>query len=82
MKTPKEIFDNRYLYYRDMLRKPAIPLEARQLIFDVMEEYHKSQLKNLGVIGDVSICQRCKGDKKLMVGDGTGGLKVILCDEC
>jgi hypothetical protein len=53
MKTPKEIFDNRYLYYRDMLNKPAIPLEARHLIFDVMEEYHQSKLKNIGDIGNV-----------------------------
>ena len=45
MKTAKQIFDNRYSYYRDMLRKPAIPLEARQLIFHVMEEYHKVKLK-------------------------------------
>jgi len=39
MKTSKEIFDAKYEYYRNMLRKPAIPLEARQLIFDCMEEY-------------------------------------------
>ena len=65
MKTPKEIFDNRYLYYRDMLNKPAIPLEARQLIFDVMEEYHQSKLKNIGVIGDVVGFNNTDRDDKL-----------------
>lgn len=54
MKTPKEIFDNRYIHYRDMLNKPAIPLEARQLIFDVMEEYHQSKLKNHSDLSHVS----------------------------
>ena len=39
MKTAKQIFDSRYEYYRNMENKPAIPLEARQMIFDAMEEY-------------------------------------------
>tara|TARA_R110000772_G_scaffold50113_1_gene115305 strand:+ start:159 stop:518 length:360 start_codon:yes stop_codon:yes gene_type:complete len=47
MKTAKEIFDKRYLYYRDMLNKPAIPLEARQLIFDAMEEYAQSKVNDV-----------------------------------
>ena len=37
--------------------------------------------KNHGVIGDVSNCQKCNGDKSLMVGDGKGGLKVIKCND-
>lgn len=49
MKTPKDIFDNRYIYYRDALGKPPIPLEARQLIFDLMEEYHETKVKNLTI---------------------------------
>ena len=39
MKTAKQIFDSRYEYYRNMENKPAIPLEARQMIFDAMELY-------------------------------------------
>ena len=53
MKTPKQIFDNRYLYYREALDRPAIPLEARQLIFNVMQEYANETVKNL-TIPDVS----------------------------
>tara|TARA_R110001592_G_C12624497_1_gene698407 strand:- start:52 stop:294 length:243 start_codon:yes stop_codon:yes gene_type:complete len=56
--TPKEIFDKRYLYYRDMLNKPAIPLEARQLIFDVMEEYHQNKVNNV-VLNNFSCCGNC-----------------------
>ena len=41
----KEIFDKKYEYYRNMLNKPAIPLEARQLIFDCMEDYKDAELK-------------------------------------
>ena len=39
MKTPKEIFDKRYEFYRNIENKPPIPLEARELIFNVMQEY-------------------------------------------
>ena len=49
MKTPKEIFDNRYLYYRDALGRPKIPLEARQLIFNLMQEYANETIKNLKI---------------------------------
>jgi len=40
---PKEVFDRKYEVYRNLLRKPAIPLEARQMIFDAMEEYAQSK---------------------------------------
>jgi len=47
MTKAKEIFDKRYLYYRDALKKTVIPLEARQLIFNVMQEYADQQTKEL-----------------------------------
>jgi len=45
MKTAKEVFDEKYEYYRNMENKPPIPLEARELIFQAMEQYHESRMK-------------------------------------
>ena len=42
-KTSKEIFDSKYEYYRNMEGKPAIPLEARELIYAAMEAYASEQ---------------------------------------
>ena len=51
MKTDKEIFDKRYEFYRNMENKPLIPLEARELIFAVMQEYaeayHESKMAEI-----------------------------------
>jgi len=44
MKTAKEIFDRKYEFYRNMENKPVIPIEAREMIFNAMEEYAQ-QLK-------------------------------------
>jgi hypothetical protein len=45
MKTAKEVFDEKYEYYRNMENKPPIPPEARELIFQAMEQYHESRMK-------------------------------------
>ena len=45
MKT-KEIFDKKYEFYRNMENKPAIPLEARELILEAMEEYAQERTKD------------------------------------
>ena len=40
IKTPKQIFDKYYEYYRNMKFNPTIPLESRELIFNVAKTYH------------------------------------------
>ena len=55
MKTPKELFDAKYIQYRyrDANEKPPIPLEARQMIFDLMEQYAKDKsIQTLSKLGE------------------------------
>jgi hypothetical protein len=58
----KTLFDLKYGYYRNILNKPAIPLEARQFIFNCMEAYAALQIKKSTVpVGQSEqLCLQCK----------------------
>lgn len=77
----KNIFDKYYEVYRNLHNKPAIPLEARQMIFDTMQEYHRVKSEGLFSYKDMSQCwaeaydealplQILGGDKNVKVGNG------------
>ena len=51
--TAKEIFDKKYAFYRNLENKPAIPLEARQIIFNSMTDFARQKCKE-----QRAICQK------------------------
>ena len=61
--TAKETFDKNYEQYRNLHGKKAIPLEARQLVFDTMEEYAQTKINSLDLSSVRLSCMKEVWDK-------------------
>ncbi len=58
--SAKQVFDNAYEFYRNMENNPAIPLEARELIFSVMHVFATLHAQRLAEKMVSERCKKCK----------------------